>query len=239
MATELPDVLTPLVKEDLARAMWEAWIHVFGAAPKKESIWVLLAQVQLETGLKACHCWNLGNVKSSEKDGLDYCFFACNEILKTTKARAMATAAPDTAKVTKDRNDGTSIIWFYPKHPACRFRAFSTLLDGAIDYIGLLNKRFSKSWPAVLAGDPAQFAHLLKVQGYYTADESVYVSSVKACFRGWAKLNVDYTTQLNLTEDQKTRISNLVALTMVQSLDSVVQAPFNTDDESNGAETIT
>lgn len=238
MASELPDLMTPLVKEDLAKAMWESWLHVFGSAPKKESIWVLLAQVQLETGLKSCHCWNLGNVKSVEGDGHDYCFFACNEILKTATAHAMAAAAPATAKVTKNRGDGTSIIWFYPKHSGCRFRAFDTLVDGAVDYIGLLHKRFSKSWPAVLAGDPIQFAHLLKVQGYYTADEFIYANSVKNCFNGWAKLNVDYTTEPYLTDDQRSKILNLVALTMRQSLDDVTQSPFNTEDDSNGDETI-
>jgi hypothetical protein len=239
MPSELVAQKTPVSKEDLIRALYEAWTHLFGESPKKESIFVLASQWALETGWGAgMWCYNLGNVKSVEGDGHDYCFFACNEILKTAKAHAIATAAPATARVTKDRGDGTSIIWFYPKHSGCRFRAFNTLVDGVVDYIGLLNKRFARSWPAVLAGDPAQFSHLLRAQGYYTADESVYTRTLTSVFHTISQLNVDYTTPPELTDDQKTRISNLVALTMDQSLDDVIQAPFNTEDDSNGAETV-
>jgi hypothetical protein len=239
MPSELVAQKTPVSKEDLIRALYEAWTHLFGEPPKKDSIFVLASQWALETGWGAS-MWNfnLGNVKSVEGDGHDYCFFACNEILKTTTAHAMATAAPATARVTQDRGDGTSIIWFYPKHSGCRFRAFNTLVDGAVDYIGLLNKRFARSWPAVLAGDPAQFSHLLRSQGYYTADESAYTRTLTSVFHTISQLNVDYTTPPELTDDQKTRISNLVALTMDQSLDDVIQAPFNTEDDSNGAETV-
>ena len=231
MPSELVDQLTPCSKEDLIRALFDAWTHLFGEEPKKESVWVLASQWALESGWgKACHCWNLGNVKSVDGDGHDYCFFACNEILKTATAHAMAAANPSTAKVTQDRNDGLSIIWFYPDHPGCRFRAFNTLLDGAVDYIGLLNKRFARSWPAVLAGDPAQFSHLLRQQGYYTADESSYTHTLTSVFHTISQLNVDYTTPPDLTDDQKNKIQNLVALTMAQSLDDATQAPFNTDE---------
>jgi hypothetical protein len=122
-------------------------------------------------------------------------------------------------------------VWIDPEHPWCRFRAFHSLLEGAIDYVKLLNKRFQKSWPAIIAGDPALFAHLLKVQRYYTADESVYVASVKSCFNEWAKLNVDYTTSLDLSFEEKTRVQNLVALTMAQSLDEIMSAPSTLDSE--------
>jgi len=239
MPSELIAEKTPVSKELFIRALYEAWIHLFGEVPKKESVWVLASQVALETGwCKAMWNFNFGNVKSVEGDGHDYCYFACNEILKTATAHAMATAAPATARVTQDRGDGTSIIWFYPKHPGCRFRAFNTLVDGAVDYIGLLNKRFARSWPAVLTGDPAQFSHLLRSQGYYTADELAYTKTLTSVFHTISQLNVDYTTPPELTDDQKTRISNLVALTMDQSLDDVIQAPFNIEDDSNGAETV-
>lgn len=237
MPSELSAQKTPVTREQFIRALWEAWAHLFGESPKKESIWVLASQVALETGwCKEMWNFNFGNVKSVDGDGHDYCFFACNEILKTSTAHSMANAAPDIAKVTKDRNDGTSIIWFYPKHSGCRFRAFNTLVDGAVDYIGLLHKRFAKSWPAVLAGDPAQFSHQLRAQGYYTADESSYTRTLTSVFHTISQLNVDYTTPPDLTDDQKAKISNLVALTMAQSLDDVIQAPFNTEDD--GAETV-
>jgi hypothetical protein len=34
----------------------------------------------------------------------------------------------------------------------------------------------------VLAGDPAQFCHLLKLAHYYTADEALYTSGVVRCY---------------------------------------------------------
>ena len=221
MPAELTAQKTPVAKEDLIKALYDAWFHIFNETPKKESIWVLASQWALETGNgKSMWNFNLGNVKSTGNDGRDYCYFACNEILKKAVADAFAAKDPSTAKVTQYRDDGTAIIWFYPKHPGCRFRAFNSLLDGAIDYIGLLNKRFSKSWPAVLAGSPTQFSHMLKQQGYYTADESSYTKTLSSIFGSMSKLNVDYSIQSDsLTDDDKNRILNLVALTASQSLD--------------------
>lgn len=221
MAVELVAKKTPVPKEELIKALYDAWIHIFNQTPKKESVWCLASQWALETGWGASMwCYNLGNVKSTEGDGHDYCYFACNEILKKSVADAFAAKDPTIAKVTQYRADGTAIIWFYPKHPGCRFRAFNTLLEGCVDYISLLNKRFARSWPAVLAGDPAQFSHMLRAQGYYTADESAYTKTIKSVFGTISKLNVDYSVPHDegLTDDEKNRIANLVALTAIQSI---------------------
>ena len=56
-------------------------------------------------------------------------------------------------------------MWFHLPHPACRFRVFSSLTLGAVDYLTLLRKRFHLAWPAVLSGDPVGFVHALKSQG--------------------------------------------------------------------------
>ena len=222
MPNELTAQKTTATREEVIRSLYEAWIHLFGEVPKKESIWVLASQWCLETGNgKSMWCYNLGNVKSKDGDGHDYCYFACNEILKKSVADAYAAKDPSTAKVTQYRADGTAIIWFYPKHPGCRFRAFNSLVDGCIDYIGLLNKRFTNAWPAVCAGDPAQFSHMLRTQGYYTADESAYTKTLTSVFGTISRLNVDYSIphDNNLSDQDKNRILNLVALTMSQSLD--------------------
>lgn len=248
---ELPDLKTPAPKEDVLRALWSAWLHCFGAAPKKESIWILLSQWALETGWGASmHNFNYGNVKSREGDGFDYCYFACNEILKTSTAESYVAKSPQTAKITTYRKDGTAIIWFYPKHPACRFRAFKTLLEGAIDHIALVHKRFARSWPAVLAGDPAQYAHALKLQGYYTADESSYSKTLVSVFGTVSRLKVDYDalpTKVEPESDespekpeapaelvdpvQRDRILNLVSLTMHQSLDDLRLGHLGLDED--------
>jgi hypothetical protein len=229
MPRELPDRKTPIAKEEIVVALWQAWEDYFHEIPKKESIWILSAQNALECGWggKWMHCFNFGNVKSREGDGFDYCYFACNEILKKATAERYQAASPQTAKITRYRSDGTAIIWFYPEHPGCRFRAFETLREGAIDHLSLIHKRFNRSWPAVLAGDPALYAHMLKLQRYYTADESAYTKTLVSVFRMVSKIKVDYKAleapkpeekkHEGLTESQKRRILNLVALTAQQS----------------------
>ena len=230
MAKELPDKKTPAPKEEVIKALWQAWEDYFHEIPKRESIWILTSQWALETGWgKSMHCFNYGNVKSREGDGFDYCYFACNEILKKATAEKYQASSPQTAKITRYRSDGTAIIWFYPKHPGCRFRAFETIREGAIDHLSLIHKRFSRSWPAVLAGDPALYAHMLKLQGYYTADEASYTKTLVSVFGMVSRIKVDYKAleappekkQEGLSESQKRRILNLVALTAQQSYEEL------------------
>lgn len=241
MAQELTAEKTVVPREEVLRALWGAWLACFGEVPKKESIWILLSQWALETGWgKSMWNFNLGNVKSRDGDGYDYCFFACNEIFKTSVAQSYQKNNPDTAKITANRADGTSIIWFYPKHPACRFRAFRTLLDGAVDHLSIVHKRFSRSWPAVLAGDPAQYSHMLRAQGYYTADEAQYTKTLVSVYNTIAHMAFDYSTlptspeMPELDDDQKDRIQNLVALTMQQSLEDLMYGSPSSDDEEDG-----
>jgi hypothetical protein len=139
-------------------ALQVAWKNQFGSAAQPSSLLVLLAQWALETGRgRSMHCYNLGNVKSAGTSG-DWCFFRCDEII----------------------ND--KVVWFEPDAAGCCFRAFADLNAGAADYLKTLNSRFQRSWPAVLSGDPAAFAHLLKLQGYYTANEAQYTHTLVALF---------------------------------------------------------
>jgi len=60
MAKELPDKKTPAPKEEVIKALWQAWEDYFGETPKRESIWILTSQWALETGWgKSMHCFNL------------------------------------------------------------------------------------------------------------------------------------------------------------------------------------
>jgi hypothetical protein len=212
MASELLAVKTPVTKEQAIEALWKAWQGFFGSTPKKESIWVLASQWSLETGHgRSMWGYNLGNVKSREGDGYDYQFFTCNEILVKSQAEKLAAEDPEHAKISSTRADGTCIIWFYPKHPACRFRAFKSLLEGATDYIALLARRFDKAWPAVSAGDPAAFSHLLRVQRYYTADEQAYTSQLVSIFKSYAKLAFDYDSLPMLTTQEKAELDGVLA----------------------------
>ena len=64
---------------------------------------------------------------------------------------------------------------FQPPHPATWFRSFPTLADGIAHHFDFLrNRRYRAAWSAVESGNPAAFSHLLKVAGYYNADEKKY-----------------------------------------------------------------
>jgi hypothetical protein len=222
MPSELPDTLTPITRTDILKGLVEAWGHLFGTEAKKESICILGSQWCLETGNgKSMHCFNLGNVKSTDGDGHDFTFFGCGEELSLGVAQHAAQTSPlvKIKRVYSSNNVQMASVWVEPKHPWCRFRAFHTLSEGAVDYISLLNKRFKKAWPAVLSGDPALFSHYLRQEHYYTADENQYTASLVSLFHTLTQITVDYTYNPDLTDDQKTRIQNLVALTMIQSID--------------------
>ena len=127
------------------------------AAPElsRVSLLVLLAQWDLETGGGVfMWCNNIGNAKHVPGDGHDYCAFRHNEII-----------------------DGKE-IWIDP--PNDPFRAYSTLADGAKDYLAMLQREFRAAWPAVLAGDPAAFVRAIKAAHYFTGDEASYQRNVVA-----------------------------------------------------------
>lgn len=194
---ELPARRTPATAQEVFSALGRAWRSRFSEEAKKESLLVLLAQWALETGRgKSMWNYNIGNVKGRPdgSDGRSWTFFACNEILSVRAANAMVAKAGlrETGTGEKDAvitstKDGMATVWFYPNHPACCFRAFRTLDEGAVDYLELLHRRFASAWPAVLAGDPVQFARLLKAARYYTADENHYARGLSSIYAEYFK----------------------------------------------------
>lgn len=227
MPTELDANKTPVTKQDLILGLWQAWYQIFNEEPKHEAVCVLGGQWALETGWgKSMWDFNLGNVKSVEGDGHDYQFFGCGEELPLSVAQHAVHDSPLVKVVRTYANGNTPMasVWIDPKHPWCRFRAFNSLLEGAVDYVKLLNKRFQMAWPAVIAGDPALFSHYLHQQHYYTADETQYTNSIKSTFHTMMGVDVNFIHP-DLNDDQKSQIQNLVALTMVQSLDDILSAP--------------
>lgn len=188
----IPAARTPVKVEEVFAALRKVWIERLGTDPKRESLLVLCAQWALETGRgKSMWNFNLGNQKGRPggSDGRSWTFFACNEILSASTAdRNVAAANPridgkgQDAVITKSLVNGLKEVWFYPNNPACCFRAYRGLDEGARDYFDLLRKRFASAWPAVEAGDPASFSRLLKQARYYTADEGHYTRGLVAIF---------------------------------------------------------
>jgi hypothetical protein len=193
-AEELPDQYTAVDANPLGAALVAAWRKLFGVLPARESILVLMAQSALETGRwKACHNWNLGNVKSYAGDGRCFTLFACTEVI------------------------AGHVVHFTPPDPACRFRAFHTLDEGAIDYLGFLHglKRYQAAWAELIAGDAAGFVHQLKAGGYFTADEGQYAHNVVSLFHEYAKLPFQVAADEPVIDDEtRERVMGLVALSL-------------------------
>jgi hypothetical protein len=175
-------------------ALGRAWVTRFGVdrQPTKPALVILLCQWVLETGWgKSCWDWNIGNFRSRDGDGRDWCLYECDERLSPKQANAYmakvgvrldGSGLPD-AKIKSHNKDGTITVYFWPDNPMCRFRAFSAMEEGVMDYLVSLNKRFHKAWPSVVAGDPDKFVYKLKEQNYFTADTETYRKGVSALFR--------------------------------------------------------
>lgn len=187
MAEQLPATRTPVSIDQLIFALRAIWEETLGEQPAVNSLAVLAAQWSLETGDgRSMIAFNIGNFKSIEGDGRDFTFFTTWEELPPPTAASMV------AKNTMERPcnvigpgaHGLVKVRFSPNHPVCRFRAYRSLSDGAVDYLRTLKGRFSLSWPAVRMGDPKMFALLLHRQGYYTASVESYTAALVGRFMG-------------------------------------------------------
>lgn len=183
-ATLVPTVRTKYTLNELIRGLVEGWYKKIGVIPKKSSIGVLYAQNALETG-GTVSMWNnnIGNVKFVANKNPD---------LDTGKQYMMLANVWEVVNGHK--------ITFQPPHPATWFRAYPTLGDGVAEHMDFLrNYRYKKAWTAVDAGDPAGFAHLLKVAGYYTAPEADYVRLMNGYFNKFMKEKTYETVVATLT----------------------------------------
>ncbi len=220
MAEELKAEKTNVSVQEIAIEMTLAYWRYFRSWPKKNTIKILLAQWALETGWgKHMWCYNIGNAKSREGDGHDYCFFACNEILSEHASRALQAEDPERVKITSTRSNGTCIVWFYPKHPWCRFRAFRSLSEGVYDHLKMVVRTFDKAWPHAVDGDPRAYSRALKLQKYYTADEASYTKTLVAVFNKLDSLEVPLGPII--PEEERQRVMNSVALSLQDMVEDI------------------
>lgn len=158
-----------IAPEELYDALAHAWTTVIGGHATHDALLVLMAQSAFETtGWKSAINYNLGGIKHTPGDGHDYYVANCTEVI-----------------------GGQTL------HLQCPFRSYASLEDAAADYLNLLHKHFSASWPAVLAGDPTEFVHQIKIHGYFTAKESDYLGGVMHYYRQFAQAVPSDTTPAN------------------------------------------
>ncbi len=157
----VPTVRTICTQQELIKALIKSWQDLFQNTPSKASICIILAQHQIETGNYACWNWNLCNVKYVAFNGdVDYCALkGVWEIINGVR------------------------VELPPENPGSWFRSFKSLAEGSDFYLKFLsNGRYKAAWDAVIEGNPQKFSHLLKVAGFYTADEATYTRAVAAYF---------------------------------------------------------
>jgi len=152
MATLVQPVRTKVTVDLFVKSLIKVWYDLFEEYPKKQSIGIILAQWQLETGSgQSCWNYNLGNIKYVAKKDED----------PNIKYHML--------KGTWEIINGKKVI-FDPPHPASWFLAFDSLEEGMEHHLKFLaGKRWKHSWAAVIKGDPDEFAIRLKEQRYYTA----------------------------------------------------------------------
>jgi len=171
----VPLMKTPYAIADMVKALITTWYKIYNAYPSKESIGVIFSQWSLETGQgKSCYNNNFFNVKYVSK----------NPDLDSDNVKYFM--LPNTWEID---SSGQKVI-YQPPHPQTWFLAFDTL-DDCMQYQFdlLMNKRYKEAWTAVESGNPAAFAHLLKLKGYYTAPESDYVKGLNFFFNKFIKDN--------------------------------------------------
>jgi hypothetical protein len=212
---ELPAKTTTVDVVELICAFWETWIVYYGTAPKPISVQILTAQWALETGWgKACMNYNLGGVKSVPGDGWCWQHFKTRELLTKTQAKSLKDDLKFGHLVElAGFSDGRVIVYLLPPHPGSRFRAFSTLKEGAFHQLAFLARKVPKAIVSVTYGFPNDFCRELKKARYYTASLNTYSKTLFGCLNMIKKTRVDWCSLPIMSDHEKDSLRGLLALT--------------------------
>ncbi len=194
---------TPVTIQQMFDALVGAHARYFNSLPSVDTVLLLVAHWHFETGGGAgMWNYNVGNFKGTPGDpDRDWCFFRCNELVANKTQNPAWANDPRVQVIDK----GTTLeVWFSPDHPACCFRAFSSLSLGVYDYLTGIVQRFSDgsrgptdAWHAAVTGDVTAFCHALKLRGYYTDGEAHYTASVIARLQQVKNANPDTVSIFN------------------------------------------
>ena len=142
---------TPLSPGQIKSSLAIAYQKLHGQSAPRELLDTLVAQVCTETASGArMHDYNFGGIKGQSSSGLT-ARVNTREILNGEEVRL------------KDS-----------------FRAYRTPVEGAIDYVAFLERRFPKAIEAAKNGDVDGYVGALKRGRYFTADETAYASAVRS-----------------------------------------------------------
>jgi hypothetical protein len=188
---QLPNLVTPLALPELAVAFNAAWRALFGVSPSRNTVLTLLAQTAHQTGQwSTVHAFNIAAISSEEGDGRDFTFHRCRKM----------------------QPNGAS-VWVEPPAKGTRFRAYRTLLEGAIDHLAFLRKNYAAAWSPLVEGKPRAFVAALKGSGYFPEGEATYARSVGVLFGAYNARLPLLVPELEL-DALSERVQRLVAMTL-------------------------
>jgi len=154
MPQQVPDTRTPVTPAAMWPVMGARSGVKTGSPPTAGQLMIIMAQWMLETGDgQEFIQYNVGNIKHTPTDGLDWCSY-------------MTTEGDPPVKMVQS-------FKAYPSLEAGIDAYLSVFLTG----------RYSNAWPFVLDGDPDGFSQALKDRGYYTANEAGYDAAMRARLR--------------------------------------------------------
>ena len=166
MGKQVPKTNTPVSDAQMAQAITNVWQRLFGTAPSKEQVYMIMAQNAIETGGKreSMHNYNVGNIIVGTTD---HDYFLGGDWMYTDKT--------ETTKKTITQ----------------KFRAYNSLEDGVTDYLKLLSgsKRYATAWEHIKHPDIRAYSKALHDAGYYGAKEEVYTKGLLAQFNRFNKGN--------------------------------------------------
>ena len=176
MLRKVDVIKTNISIKDFISSLVFVWKELFGNIPTKQSVGVILSQWSIETGQgRSCWNYNIGNVKAFDIPGKNIDYIALKGVWEIVKGK----------RIVLSEND-----------PGAWFLAFPTLNSGMKHHLNFLkNKRYKVAWSAVESGSVKDFAHLLKVNGYYTAPEADYVKGMNYYFNSYMK-SKDYESAI-------------------------------------------
>lgn len=148
--TVVPTQRTPASRSDIRASLARASQQLTGQPASPALLTVLTAHASLETGNgRGMYNYNFGGIKGTGPSGLT------------------ATAA------THEVVNGQSV----PTRAG--FRAYTSLDEGAQDYVSLLHRRYPGAMDAASRGDIDGFSHALRQGGYYSATELSYTNDLR------------------------------------------------------------
>ncbi len=153
--TRRPSVEVPLTRTATSRAEIRAAIaraeqHLTGRTPSTSLVDLATAQACLETGSgRSMFNYNFGGIKGTSPSGMT-AVSATHEWEGSTRYRTQA-----------------------------RFRAYTSMDEGAQDFLSLLHRRYAPAIAAAERGDVDGYAHALKAGGYFTGPEARYANDLR------------------------------------------------------------